>query len=124
MPGGTYDLLVVDDHAGIRYLIREMFLDEGYRVDLAANGKEALKKVAVGNYLLILLDFKMPGINGLDTLEKLHSIAPGTPVVMMTAHDEMQIVAEAKKRGTQHCLIKPFELDQVRSVVKGLLSKG
>ncbi len=124
MPGGTYDLLVVDDQAGVRYLLYEVFLDEGYRVDVASSGKDALNKAATGNYLLILLDFKMPGINGLDTLQELRRIAPETPVVIMTASDEMQVVTEAEKRGVQHCLIKPFELDEVRYLVKRLLLGG
>lgn len=121
MPGGTYDLLVVDDQAGVRYLLHEVLVEEGYRVDVASSGKDALIKAAAGNYVLILMDFKMPGINGLDALQALRKIVPETPVVIMTASDENKVLNEAEKRGVQHCLLKPFDLDEVRHLVKRLL---
>lgn len=121
MPGEVYDLLIVDDQAGVRRLLYEAFCDEGYRVEMASSGSEAIKKVSARVPSLILLDIKMPGMNGLDTLEELRKITPEIPVVMMTAYGELDIVAEAKRRGVQHYINKPFDLNEVRYLIKGLL---
>ncbi len=121
MSGKVYDLLIVDDQAGLRRLLYEAFSSEGYRVDMASCGPEAIKKVSDGPPLLIMLDVKMPGMNGLETLEELRKIAPQTLVVMMTAYGEMDIIAETKKRGVKHYISKPFDLDEARYLIRGLL---
>lgn len=121
MPEKVYDLLIVDDQVGVRRLLYEAFRDEGYRVEMASSGMEAIKKVSLSIPLLVLLDIKMPGLNGLETLEELRRINPDIPVVMMTAYGELDIIAEAKRRGVQHYINKPFDLDEVRYLIKGLL---
>ena len=121
MPGVACDLLIVDDQAGVRRLLYEAFSDEGFRVETASSGMEALLKVSDKFPLLILLDIKMPGMNGLETLDELLKIIPQTPVVMMTAYGELDIVAEAKRRGVKHYINKPFDLDEIRYLIKGLL---
>jgi two-component system response regulator (stage 0 sporulation protein F) len=114
-------LLIVDDQAGVRRLLYEAFSDEGYRVETASSGMEALAKVRDKCPSLILLDIKMPGMSGLETLDELLKIIPQTPVVMMTAYGELDIVAEAKRRGVRHYITKPFDLDEIRYLIKGLL---
>lgn len=121
MPEKTYDLLIVDDQVGVRRLLYEAFRDEGYRVEMASSGMEAIKKVSLSVPSLVLLDIKMPGLNGLETLEELRKITPDIPVVMMTAYGELDIIAEAKRKGVQHYINKPFDLDEVRYLIKGLL---
>jgi two-component system response regulator (stage 0 sporulation protein F) len=121
MTGEAHDLLIVDDQAGVRRLLYEAFIEEGYRVDMASSGLEAVKKVSAQIPSLVLLDIKMPDMNGLETLEELRKIAPELPVVMMTAYGELDIIAEAKRKGVQHYINKPFDLDEVRYLVKGLL---
>jgi two-component system response regulator (stage 0 sporulation protein F) len=118
-----YDLLIVDDQAGIRRFLYEAFSEEGYNVEMASNGIEALNKVSAKTPSLIFLDFKMPGMSGMETLEELREIAPDIPVVMMSAYGELDIIAEAKKRGVKCYINKPFDLDDVRSLVRGLLAK-
>lgn len=124
MPGEVYDLLIVDDQAGVRRLLSEAFCDEGLRVEMASCGLDAIKKVSANIPSLILLDIKMPGMNGLETLEELRKIAPETPVVIMTAYGELDIIAEAKKREVQHYINKPFDLDEARYLIKGLLMEA
>ncbi len=119
-----FDLLIVDDQAGVRRLLREAFCDEGFRVEVASSGLEAIKKVSARVPSLILLDIKMPGMNGLETLEELRKISPETPVVIMTAYGELDIIAEAKKRGVRHYINKPFDLDEARYLIKGLLMEA
>ena len=118
-----YDyILVVDDNAGVRRLLYELLSDEGYHVEAAENGEQALRKVLERTPLLVLLDVKMPGLNGLETLAELRKIASEVPVAMITAYPELRIVLEARKSGLlQYYLEKPFDLDKVRYLVKSLL---
>lgn len=117
-------LLVVDDQAGIRQLLREVLSNEGYFVETVANGTEALRKVSTRKPSLILLDQRMPGISGLETLSELKKISQDVPVVMISACYELDTLTEAKKHGmVQHHFIKPFDLDEVRNVVSNILAE-
>ncbi|OPX89170.1 MAG: Sporulation initiation phosphotransferase F [Pelotomaculum sp. PtaB.Bin104] len=115
-------LLIVDDNAGVCRLLHELFSDEGYIVETALNGAEALKIVCAKTPSLILLDVKMPGMSGLETLDKIKEIVPDIPAVMMTAYTELDTVMAAQKEGLiQHYLSKPFDLDEIRRLVKRIL---
>ncbi len=117
------DILITDDQAGVRLVLKEVFLGDGYHIETASSGVEALKKVAAKPPLLILLDMKMPFLNGLETLVELRKIAPDVPVVMMTAYGELDVLTEAKKLGVRHYINKPFDLDEVRYLIKGLITE-
>lgn len=123
MPDQNYDLLVVDDQAGLRMLICEALTNEGYLIDQAAGGLEALDKLSRNKYRLILLDVKMPGMNGMETLREIRKLDSDVPVVMMTAYSELEILSEtsAGAKPVQH-INKPFDLDDLRSLVQGYLS--
>lgn len=121
MPGLNYDILVIDDQAGVRWLICEALIDEGYSVDQAGNGYEALAKLGENKYRLILLDVKMPGMNGLETLQAIRKMNCQVPVVMMTAYGELDI-DETVQGGipVQH-ITKPFDLEDLRKLVQANL---
>ncbi len=125
MPGQNYDLLVVDDQAGLRKLICEALIDEGYLIDQAASGLEALDRMNRNKYRLILLDVKMPGMNGLETLQEIRKVNNDVPVVMMTAYSELDMLQETdqKVKPVKH-ISKPFDLDDLRCLVRGYLSKN
>lgn len=116
-----FRLLIVDDQQGVRRLLYEAFSDEGYHVKMAGGGQEALKMVSQEMPDLILLDIKMPFMNGLETLRELRKIGPEVPVLMMTAYGELEVVESAKKMGVRHYITKPFDLNEVRLLVKGIL---
>lgn len=118
-----YDLLIVDDQAGVRLFLSEAFSEDGYNVETASNGAEAVEKASARPPSLILLDFRMPGMSGLETLGKLRKIVPETPIIMITAFNEHDIIDEIKKRGADCCINKPFDLHEIRALVKGLLVK-
>lgn len=102
-------ILVVDDDASIRNFVKNALEDAGYDVALAANGAEALQTVAAGPPHLILLDVRMPGVDGWEVLNQLRSAADEqTPVVVMTAEYTGQ--DRALNSGAQGYLAKPFEL--------------
>ncbi|MDF9407859.1 MAG: Sporulation initiation phosphotransferase F [Pelotomaculum sp. PtaB.Bin013] len=115
-------LLIVDDNVGVCRLLFELFSDEGYIVETALSGAEALRIVCGRTPSLILLDVKMPGMSGLETLDKIKEIVPDIPVVMMTAYTELDTIMAAQKDGLiQHYLGKPFDLDDIRRLVKKIL---
>lgn len=123
MQAGDYKILIVDDQTGVRRLLFETFVEEGYQVEMASGGMDALKKIAVEAPDLILLDIKMPVLNGLATLKEIRKTLPDLMVVMMTAYGELDMLKDAKKLNVRHYLIKPFDLDEVRYLVKGLLQE-
>ena len=118
-----YDLLIVDDQAGVRLFLSEAFSEAGYNVETASNGAEAVEKACARPPSLILLDFRMPGMSGLETLGELRKIVPDAPVIMVTAFKDHEIIDEIKEKGADYCISKPFDLHEIRALVKGLLVK-
>lgn len=115
-------ILVVDDKAFLRQLLFEVFVQEGYLVEVAECGKDAIKKAQIRTPLLILLDLKMPGMNGIDTFNAINRFAPGVPVIMITAYGEMDVINEAIKSGVRFCINKPFDIEELRNRVKDVLA--
>lgn len=111
-------LLIVDDQLGIRRLLYEAFHEEGYEVDLAGSGLEAIEKVKAASPDLILMDMKMPGMNGIETLQEVREIDDSVAVIMMTAYGELEIIAEAVKFGIKEYVTKPFDIIELRELVK------
>ncbi|AQS60404.1 response regulator [Desulforamulus ferrireducens] len=124
MPKETIDILIVDDQVGIRRLLSEALADEGYQVKMAGSGAEALNILSSTLPSLILLDLKMPGMTGLETLQEIRKHHGQLTVVMMTAYSEVEIMDQTMGLGVKHFLNKPFDLDEVRALVKGLLKKA
>ncbi len=118
------DLLVVDDQMGVRRLISEALLEIGYYADQASSGREALEKLKEKEYHLIILDVKMPGMSGVETLYEIRKIKPDIPVVLMTAYEELEIMEEAEKLGVKRYLCKPFDIDELRALTRQLIPRG
>ncbi|MDD4587937.1 MAG: response regulator [Heliobacteriaceae bacterium] len=110
-------VLVVDDQKGVRRLLEEALKFEGIDVEAVGNGEEALEKVAVNRYALILLDVKMPGMNGLEVLAAFRERGLVTPVWLMTAYGELAAQQKAGEMGVARYVVKPFNvLELIRSV--------
>ncbi|HBA53613.1 response regulator [Syntrophorhabdus aromaticivorans] len=86
----TMRLLVVDDEENIRFLFKEELEEEGYEVDLASSGLEALSKIKDSPYDLVVLDIKMPGMSGIQTLSEIKNINKALPVVLCSAYGEFK----------------------------------
>ena len=121
MQENKYGLLIVDDQNGVRRLLFEAFYDEGYQVRMAGSGMEALKMLSQEMPDLVLLDIKMPVMSGIETLGEIRKASKDLPVLMMTAYGDLEVVDQAKKLGVKHYIIKPFDLNEVKMMVKGLL---
>ena len=116
-------ILVVDDEKNIRLTLRESLKTFNARVETAVNGEEALDMAAKRRYDLVLLDLKMPGMNGMEVLRRLHEMSPGTAVVLLTAHGTVETAVEAMKLGAVDFLQKPFAPKEIRELVARVLGR-
>ncbi|MEG0261287.1 MAG: response regulator [Lysinibacillus sp.] len=116
-------LLIVDDQQGIRLLLNEVLKKEGYLTHLAANGIEALQCAEDHAIDCVLLDMKIPGMNGIEILKRLKEKSPQLPVFMMTAYGELDIIQEALDSGALHYFTKPFDIFEVRDEVNKIFGK-
>ncbi|ASR49621.1 response regulator [Paenibacillus kribbensis] len=110
-------VLIVDDQNGIRILLMEVFGSEGYETFQAANGKIALEIVEKEPPDLVLLDMKIPGMDGLEILKHLKAMNPDIKVIMMTAYGELDMIKEATELGALMHFTKPFDIDEMRIAV-------
>lgn len=117
-------ILVVDDQMGIRRLVQEIFRGDPYRVSLAAHGAEALEIASQDLPHLILLDVKMPVMDGVETLRRLRQISPGLPVIVMTAVGDGDRVREALRLGAICSVTKPFDVYELRSLIVNTIHGG
>lgn len=110
-------ILIVDDQMGIRMLLSEVLKSEGYTVVEASNGVAALEVANQEQPDLILLDMKLPGMDGIQILKSLQSNGILASVIMMTAYGELELINEAKKLGAKSHFTKPFDIDDLISLV-------
>lgn len=114
------DVLIVDDQPGIRMLLEEVLKKEHYKTRSAENGREALLEVKREQPDCVLLDMKMPGLDGIEVLRQLKAEWPAVPVMMMTAYGELELIEEAMDLGAERYFTKPFDIFEVRDAVNGL----
>lgn len=118
-------VLIVDDQFGIRILLNEVFQKEGYNTFQAANGIQALDILKKHSPDLVLLDMKIPGMDGIEILKRMKVIDPDIRVIIMTAYGELDMIQEAKDLGAITHFAKPFDIDDIRAAVrKHLLQKS
>ncbi|MFI2859177.1 response regulator [Paenibacillus sp. JSM ZJ436] len=112
-----HKVLIVDDQNGIRILLMEVFSSEGYETFQAANGRIALDIVKSQVPDLVLLDMKIPGMDGLEILKHIKQMNPEIKVIMMTAYGELDMIKEATDLGALMHFTKPFDIDEMRMAV-------
>lgn len=110
-------ILIVDDERNIRVTLRDALEAAGYTVELAPDGAAALAHIEGRPYDLILLDLKLPDVDGLDVLAQARAMRPDALVVVITAHGTVEAAVTAMKRGAHDLLQKPFTPSQLREVV-------
>lgn len=117
MERGVANILVVDDEIGMREGCRRALTSQGFRVSTAEHGVEALRKLREEDYDLVLLDAMMPGMSGLEILERIHEHDPDIISVMITGYATVDLAAQAMKQGAHDFLPKPFTSDELLTVV-------
>ena len=110
MPDGR--ILIADDEDSLRWVLEKGFRGAGYQVTAVKDGTAALREVQDGPFDLILLDIRMPGIDGLSLLKQVRAGRPDAQVVIMTAHGTMETAVAAMQDGAYDYLAKPFDLDE------------
>ncbi|SFB26165.1 two-component system, response regulator, stage 0 sporulation protein F [Lentibacillus halodurans] len=117
----TKEILVVDDQAGIRMLLQEVFTDEGFSVTTAETGKEALDKIYAGSFDLLMLDYKLPVVDGSQVLKQLEHDQIFIPAIVMSGLAE-DAGEELKHFGIiRKVFAKPFSIQEVSRFVKSIL---
>jgi two-component system nitrogen regulation response regulator GlnG len=111
-------ILVADDEESIRWVLSKALKQKGFSVDLAHDGRQALELIKDNCYDLAILDIKMPGITGLDLLDKVREMNSDLLVVIMTAEASMKNAVEAMKRGAYDYITKPFDLDVIDAIIE------
>lgn len=106
-------ILAVDDEKNIRHLIRNEFSEEGFEVTTARSGEEGLKLAEAKKFDLVLLDIKLPKINGIETLRRLKQQSSAIEVIMITGHGDIKSAIESIKLGARDYITKPFKLDEL-----------
>ncbi len=119
----TPSVLVVDDEKNIRVTLRESLKPLGFEVDTAINGEEALELAGRESYELILLDLKMPGMDGMEVFRQLRLRSPSSAVVLVTAHGSVDAAVQAMKLGAVDFVQKPFAPQEIRDVVTHVLQR-
>jgi len=116
-----YTILVVDDEENIRWLYREELEDEGYKITDAASGEEALAIVPELKPDLVVMDIKMPGISGVDTLIKIKEIDKNIPVILCSAYGDYK--QDFSTWASDAYVVKSASLDELKKAITKVLSQ-
>ena len=118
-----YSILVVDDEKMTRLNLEHVFTKDGYLVDTASSGPEAINLLEAKKFDAVVTDLKMEQIDGINVLEKAKALNPSTAVVIITGYATIPVAIDAMKKGSYHFLAKPFKLEEIRSTIEKALAK-
>lgn len=118
-----YSILIVDDEQVVRDSLLHWFTDEGYEVEVAASAGEALSRLAARDLDLVIADIRMPGMDGLELLEKIQSEQLDTSVIVMTGYASVESAVRALKHGAFDYITKPFDPDELSVAVRNALEQ-
>ncbi len=117
-------ILIVDDERSIRRTLKDILEMEKYQVDEAEDGLSCMVKVKQEKYDVIILDIKMPKMDGMDAMERLSDICPDVPVIMISGHGDIDTAVEAVKKGAFDFIAKPPDLNRLLITVRNAMDKG
>ncbi|MEO8168261.1 MAG: response regulator [bacterium] len=116
-------ILVVDDEDALRTVLSAELNSEGYEVGTAADGTEAVSELLKMKYDLVLLDIKMPNMNGFEVLKVIKEKHPGTRVIMLTGFADLKNAIESKKLGAEDFVSKPYDLVDLLTTIDRVMSE-
>ena len=116
-------ILLVEDETVLREALREWLVDDGYDVEVAESGEEALEKIKKQEFGIVVLDLRLPGIDGLHVFEEARDIKPETQGVIITAYPSRETRERAKEIGLLNYLPKPFKIEDLENIITGALDE-
>ncbi|PYT18603.1 MAG: hypothetical protein DMG59_03625 [Acidobacteria bacterium] len=116
-------ILVIDDEPDIRESLETLLSNENYRVELAANATEGLKRLETSPYDLVLLDLMMPDKSGMQVLEEVRARDQETPIFMITAYGSVEVAVNALKHGASDYFAKPWDNEKLLIEIDHMISR-
>ncbi len=116
-------VLVVDDEEALRYLLSTELAAEGYEVETAGDGDEAIEAIKQKDYDVVLLDIKMPRVDGFEVLRFIKQNKPEIKVIMLTAYADVKNAIEALKLGASDFVSKPYDLEDILTSINRALGR-
>ena len=120
---GKRKILLVEDETLLREALKEWLEDDGYNVEVAQSGEEALEKIKREEYSFVVLDLRLPGIDGLQAFEEAKDIKPETKGLIITAYPSEETQQRARDIGLIDYLPKPFQIDDLEKIISGALEE-
>ena len=117
-------ILVIDDERSIRNTLKDILEYEKYEVDLAEDGNKGIEMIRGAEYDIVLCDIKMPGLDGLEVLERMMVLAPDTPVVMISGHGNIDTAVDSIKKGAFDYIEKPLDLNRLLITIRNAMDKS
>lgn len=116
-------ILIVDDEQIVRDSLTHWFEEDGYQVESAEDGFDVLRNLEPGKYDIMLVDIKMPKLNGLELLEKVKEIDPECVVIMITAYASVPTAVQALKNGAYDYVTKPIDPDELSHLIQNAIKQ-
>jgi DNA-binding NtrC family response regulator len=110
-------IIIVDDDEGIRQTLTAILQEEGYQVDTAESGKEAIEKINAKFYNLALIDIRLPDMEGIDLLKEIKETVPRVRKIIITGYPTLQNAIEAVNSGADAYVLKPFDMEKVLKII-------
>ena len=117
-------ILVIDDERSIRNTLKDILEFEKYQVEVAEDGFKALEMIKAADYDVVLCDIKMPGMDGIEVLQKIEEMKPDTPVVMISGHGNIDTAVESIKKGAFDFIEKPLDLNRLLITLRNAMDKS
>ena len=116
-------ILIIDDERSIRNSLKEILMDEGYDVEVAENGIQGCEMVEKEKFSVIFCDIKMPGMDGMEVLDRIRTMGVDAAVVMISGHGDIDTAVECIKRGAFDFIQKPLDLNRILITIKNATEK-
>ncbi len=117
-------ILVVEDEAVVRESVKDWLVEDGYDVECVESGEEALEKIKEGEFGVIVLDLRLPGIDGLQVFEHAKELKAETKGIIITAYPSKETQEKARRLGLLDYLAKPFKVDDLEKTIRGALGEA
>jgi len=119
----TRKILLVEDEAVVRESVRDWLVEDGYDVECVGTGEEALERIKEEEFGVVVLDLRLPGVDGLQVFEHVKEVTPETKGIIITAYPSKETREKAKRIGLLDYLPKPFKVEELEKIVSGALGE-